>query len=243
MYFERMIQINNLKFYHFSVPEGHRHISEYRKRQSEYLDDFLAVWGRCWYESIYALPKIYTNKDCVIRKACIYTGSLGKKNLAYLRVRGVFTGKIYREYKAIWKVISTVNFPNILLILLLPRNIVKIIAEYGSLRKWIIHIISLKKLEKFCGDYNKLYLYGAGVKGVRMSELLEEKAIQFESFVVSNLSEEVMTLKGHNVIELSQLENTPDTGIILSLNEKNKKQVSHLLDEKGFENIFELEIV
>ena len=80
-------------------------------------------------------------------------------------------------------------------------------------------------------------------KGVRMSELLEEKAIQFESFVVSNLSEEVMTLKGHNVIELSQLENTPDTGIILSLNEKNKKQVSHLLDEKGFENIFELEIV
>ena len=76
-----------------------------------------------------------------------------------------------------------------------------------------------------------------------MSELLEEREIPFKSFVVTDLDGEITNLKGHRIIEISQLENSPDIGIILSLNERNKKQVYNLLCEKGFENIFQLELV
>lgn len=243
IYFERMLQISELKFYHFSIPKGNRSISRYRKSESEYLDDFLKVWGSCWYESIHVLPEIYTNKDYVTKKACIYTGSLNKKNLAILKVRGVFTRKVYWEYKNIWKVISTANTATTYAILFLPKKFVNVIAQYGSINKWIKYIYSIKKFEKFCKAHAKLYLYGAGVKGVRMSELLEEREIPFKSFVVTDLDGEITNLKGHRIIEISQLENSPDIGIILSLNERNKKQVYNLLCEKGFENIFQLELV
>lgn len=163
MYFEMMLKINNLRFYHFFIEPEDVYISEYKGRgnKSEYFRDFLNIWGRYWYASIHALPNYYTRKDQVITKACVYTGNLGKKNILALRTLGVLNIKSFYKCKDIWKVISTVKPSFVWIIVLLPKFIVKIIAYTENITNYAKKInvdIKRKRLKVFCKKYEEIYM-------------------------------------------------------------------------------------
>ena len=129
MYFEMMLKIDDLKFYHFSIEKGNVYISKYKGNRSEYFSEFLKVWGCYWYASIHTLPQYYSRKDQVIKKACVYTGSLSEKNVIALRTQGILNFKSFYECRGIWKIISTVEPLVVWKIVCLPKSIVRIIES------------------------------------------------------------------------------------------------------------------
>lgn len=242
MYFEMMLKIKDLKFYHFSVSREHVYISQHR-RESEYFNEFLEIWGYRWYESIHALPEYYRNKDEVIKSACIHTGSLSEKSAVQLRINGVLNRKTFRKYRKIWNVISTVPAGRVWGIILLPLTVVKNTEEYGSIQAWIKHCIVEKRFEQFCRRHRKIYLYGAGKKAGRMAEYLSKRAIPFEGFVVTELKERMPDINGREVIEFARLKKSRDTGVILALNEENKKEVVLFLKRNRYRDYFQADIL
>lgn len=242
MYFEMMLKICDLKFFHFSIHRKDVYISKYKGR-SEYFNEFLEIWGYRWYKSIHALPDYYRNKDEVIKSACIHTGSLSEKSVAQLKINGVLDRKTFRKYREIWDIISTVPARRVHRMILLPAIVIKNTQEYGSIRAWIKRHIVEKRFEHFCRHHKKIYLYGAGKKAKRMAEFLRKSAIPFEGFVVTELKERVSDINGHEVIEFAQLRKTRDTGVILALNEKNKEEVVLFLKRNRFKNCFQEDIL
>lgn len=238
MYFEMMLKIKDLKFYHLSIKQENVYISKYKGSKSEYFGDYLNIWGRYWYASIYALPNYYTRKDQVITKACVYTGNLGKKNVLALRTQGVLNLKSFYKCKDIWTVVSTVKPLFVWFIIFLPKSIVKIIENIDINRK-----IGILQLKIFCKKYDELYVYGAGIKAKKMANLLEENRIGYKAFIVSDIENNSRILMEHNVISISQLHNLNDIGIILAMNNQNKKEVIPLLYECGYKHLFLWDVV
>lgn len=243
LYFERMLQIPDLQFFHLSVEREEIFVSKYRKSQSEYFNDYLKIWGYRWYETIHKLPENYTNKDEAIKKICIYTGNLGNENVAELILRGILNRKSFKDYKDRWHVISTVPSYKVWIIMRMPRFFVDLVAEHGSVKRGIEKIILMNCIRKFSGRYKKIYLYGAGTIAERTADFLDKNGILFEAFVVTALKENKKTLKGHDVIEISQINASSDCGIILALNKANRKQVIPVLRRKGYKNLFKAKLV
>lgn len=238
MYFEMLIQIEDLKFYHFSIAWKDAYISKYKESKSTYFAEYIKVWGRYWYESIHALPDSYTRKDQVIKKACVYTRNLSKKNVLALRAQGVLNFKSFYDCRDIWEVISTVKPVFVWNIIFLPKALVRFIEEYGSIANYVAKKIRVGQLKKFCNKYDNIYIYGAGIKAEKMADFLKKQQISYEGFVVTDLKVNRKILKDHSVIEITQLENLSSLGIIIAMNEQNKQEVIPLLGEKGYCNIF-----
>lgn len=243
LYFERMIQIPDLHFFHLSVEREEIFVSKYRKNKSEYFNDYLKIWGYRWYKTIHKLPEYYLNKDEAIKKICIYTGNLGNENVADLILRGILNKKSFKEYKYRWHVVSTVPFYKVWIIMRMPHFFVDLVAEYGSVKKGIARIILMNRIKKFSGRYEKIYLYGAGSIAERTADFLDKNGILFEAFVVTALKENKKILKGHEVIEISQLNASSNYGIILALNKANKRQVIPVLHREGYKNLFKAKLV
>lgn len=242
MYFLVMLKIPDLKFFHLSISPNEVYTSPHKKGSS-YFSEYLHIWGHCWYESIHALPKEYTNKDKVIKDACINTDNLGFKNLIQLRVNGVLTKEEFHKYKNIWPIISTVDPIKVWCILYAPITVIKMIAEYGSLKNWFLYSIFMIRLKKFCNKYEKIFMYGAGVQAQKYADILEKNKIHFEGFVVTDSKKNMSTLKNHQVFEVSQLEVRGIEGIILALNKKNRKEVIPILHNRGFSKLFKSNIL
>lgn len=243
MYFELMYQITDLKFYHFSVLKRDKYISKYRSLSSDYLVDYLHIWGFCWYRSIQKLPNYYKDKEMVIKKACIYGKQLGKQNLAQLKLKGVLTPKQFLQYSSIWKYVSTVHPLLVWGIIAMPKSITRYIAEYGGIKQWILAVITKRRLKKFCGMYRHIYLYGAGINAERLARFMDENSMIFDGFVVSRLENNKRYLKGYEVKEISQIGMPKSIGIILALSKTNKREVIPLLDKLGYKNIFQDDII
>ncbi len=237
MYFETMLSINGLRFYHFSFSKENVHISEYKSSGSDYLDDFLNVWGYCWYQSINALPSYYKNRSQVIKMACRYTKSLGEKNLAELKIRGILTIRHFRRYVPIWHCISTVPLIVVYMIIFLPNDIVRQIAKYGSVKVWIKYSFFLMRLKRFCKKNKVIYLYGAGSKAKRIAALMIDNSILFDGFVVTETDGDTAFLMDHRVIGISGLKEKSKPGIIIAVNKKNEKEIIPLLYAMGYRNL------
>ncbi len=242
-YFEMLLKINNFKFYHFSVPSQYIYISIYRKSTSDYFDDYLKIWGHSWYQCIHKLPAYYNKKDIAIKKASVCTGHLGKKDIIELRVRGILTWKTFYEYRKIWNTISTVSVKNVLLIILLPKFIVKYFIKYENIKNSIKKIFLKNLFKLFCKKYNRIYIYGAGIKAEKLADFMKKESIKFDGFIVTELKDNKKILKEHKVLEISELTYTSDIGIVIALNDKNKKQVIPLLYKNKYKNLFKLDIV
>ncbi len=191
MYFEVMLQLDRLKFYHFSISRENVYISKYKSVSSDYLDDFLNVWGDRWYRSINALPRFYKNKSRVIKMACKYTASLGEKNIAELKCRGILTIRSFQRYIPIWHCVSTVPAIIVYVIIFLPDDIARRIVKYGSIKTWLEYIFQLERIKVFCKKYDTIYLYGAGEKAKMVADLMIENSISFKGFVVTDINENI----------------------------------------------------
>ncbi len=247
MYFETMLEIDGFRFYHMSIPKENVYYSIYKSKKSDYLDEYLHIWGYCWYQSIKALPDRYKNKIHVIKTACRYTKNLGEKVLVELKTRGVLTIGSFLKYIFIWHCISTVPVIVACEIVFLPYGIVRHIAVYGSVGAWIKHAVkhafNLMCLKRFCKKYKQSYLYGAGVKAKKLANLMTDRSIPFEGFVVTYMKDNAAYINDHTVLEISQLKKENDIGIIIAVNEKNKKEVIPVLHKLGYDGLFEKDIV
>lgn len=84
--------------------------------------------------------------------------------------------------------------------------------------------IKRQELIKRIGDYDNLYIYGAGAKGQYCANVLKNNNIDFEGFVVTkkNNASEVL---GKPVFQFDQIKDIRKCKLLLALNEKNKKEV------------------
>lgn len=243
MYFEMMLQIEELRFYHFSIAQKNVYVSGYKRNTSDYFDDFLYVWGYCWYHSIKALPQYYRRKNHVIKTECMYGYTLGEINIAKLKLRGVLSIKSFWKYIPIWHCVSTVPIGVVYGIILLPNTCVRDIIRYRSIKEWKMHAVSLIIFRWFCKKYKKLYLYGAGIKAKKLAKFMMDQSIEFEGFVVTDINDNVTCIMDHIILEIARLTKDDDIGIILAVNEKNKKEIIPILDDMGYRNVFKLNLV
>lgn len=243
LYFEMLLKINDFRFYYFSVPYQYIYRSIYRKNTSDYFDDYLKIWGYRWYQCIHTLPQYYTKKEAAIKKASVCTGHLGKNDIIELRLRGILTWKIFYEYRKIWTTISTVSIKTVLLIIFLPKFIVKHFIEYENIINNIKKAVLKIPFKIFCRKYNRIYIYGAGIKGKKLADFMKKQSIKFDGFIVTELKNNNRVLKEHKVLEISEVPNSSDMGIVLALNDRNKKEVIPLLYENGYKNLFEADVV
>ena len=237
-YFEMMLKIPEFRFYHLSICGQGVYRSVYKADTSDYFDDYLKVWGYCWYNCINALPEYYINKQAAIKKASVCTGYLGKNDVTELRIRGILTWRVFCEYKKIWPAVSTVPVKNMWVLVLLPKFAVKYLRKYDKTGERIRKRIVKVRFRLFCSRYNRIYLYGAGVKGERLADFMNGNSIKFDGFIVSQLKDHKQFIKDHKVFELVQVNNSSDMGIVIALNERNKMEVIPLLHENGYRNLF-----
>jgi len=86
-----------------------------------------------------------------------------------------------------------------------------------------------KKILLFARLYSKIYIYGAGVEGKKVANILRDFKIDYKGFIVSRKEKDIF-LK-HRIYELGEIKMDKNTGIILGLNKKNSLEVLRILKE------------
>lgn len=89
-------------------------------------------------------------------------------------------------------------------------------------------------LKKFCERYQKLYIYGTGIRACFMASALERLGYVYEAFLLSDDRKySVSKLYNHDIFHLSEVQIDQKVGIMLGLGEKNMLEVKTLLAQKG----------
>ena len=96
-------------------------------------------------------------------------------------------------------------------------------------------------LSKFLEDCKKakgrLYIYGAGIEAKKYAEIVEEKNISFEGFVVTSGHFVQDIYLDYPLYSLNALsEDVDKIYFLLGLNMKNRREVEKLLRERGYEH-------
>lgn len=89
-------------------------------------------------------------------------------------------------------------------------------------------------LERFCGSYSTILVYGVGEMATNYKKLFPK----VNAYVVSDGQTKPENFEGYPVKYLSEVREIPDCGIILCLNKKNQMQVIPLLKTYGINNYF-----
>ncbi len=95
--------------------------------------------------------------------------------------------------------------------------------------------IRKEKLNAFCQQNEKIYLYGAGKVGKRCKKYLEAIHQKTEGFLVSQKGDTV-ELEGIPVLSLQELEKHEKTGIIITVDKRLHGEVEEMLIKEGFQN-------
>ena len=95
-------------------------------------------------------------------------------------------------------------------------------------------------LVDFCKDCDHLYIYGAGVYGQRMSEMLHDNAIKFDGYMVSDITTLTKPVTDHPVYQVEAVKPGENVGIIMAMKETFQNEVRPQLQEKGFSKLFNI---
>lgn len=94
-----------------------------------------------------------------------------------------------------------------------------------------------RKVGRFCKQYKKIYVYGAGQKGQRCVRLLRQLRVNFNGYVVSDGYKERNRDCKERIYELHEIVKENNFGIIIALNEKNAKEAEELIRNAKIEDI------
>lgn len=82
------------------------------------------------------------------------------------------------------------------------------------------------RIKKFCNRFERIYIYGAGLKAKRYTRYLNEMGLGFEAYMVTGDVDGTETIEGHKVIKFSRdVLNDRKAGLLLALNKENTKEV------------------
>lgn len=94
-----------------------------------------------------------------------------------------------------------------------------------------------KQIIQFFSVYEKVYLYGAGVYGCELLELIrKECGLEPKGFIVSDGKRIHAEKKGLKIYEISEIEPKEDVGIIISTNYDLQEELEKELAAKGHKN-------
>lgn len=103
----------------------------------------------------------------------------------------------------------------------------------------------MNELKNFYATYHNIFIYGTGYFGIEVAGWLNNMNCTQYRFLTSKLnadSSRRLEISGaeKEIIDLPNFSNDPnDAGIILAMNERNAKDVSAILQDKGYKNIFD----
>lgn len=89
-------------------------------------------------------------------------------------------------------------------------------------------------LGHFCREYEQILIYGAGELAQQYGSLIPEA----EAYLVSDGQKKPKEINGRPVKYLSQIPMSEEYGIVLCLNEKNRREVIPLLERRGIKHYF-----
>ncbi len=103
----------------------------------------------------------------------------------------------------------------------------------------------MNELKNFYATYHNIFIYGTGYFGIEVAGWLNNMNCTQYRFLTSKLnadSSRRLEISGaeKEIIDLPNFSNDPnDAGIILAMNERNAKDVSAILQDKDYKNIFD----
>ncbi len=219
-YFEKICTMNKWKAIHLSFSEKVLTPSVLKKC-SGWRDAAFYVCCCCWPTVINKLPDCYENKEKVIMQNGVNSETLLYPNLRKLRIDNILDLKICHLYRDKWHCVTTVPLFVIWILAILPPQIVVYLDK-----SYIKEIFLKKKIRRFCRKFDKIYIFGAGLKAKRYTKYLDAMRISFEAYLVSNPLDNVETLNDHKVMPFNEeLLDSNGTGILLALNKENTIEV------------------
>lgn len=224
-YFEKLSVMQNWKALHISCPSNNLIASDLKKYPGWQKDTFF-VWCHCWPTMINKLPEYYKHKEEVIKKSGVNSTILSYSNFIVLRSENILNIEAYRHYKKKWRGLTNVPCIVILFLAIFPQNYVAYLggnkAYIYIIKKWILK----RKIKKYCDKYKKVYIYGAGRKATRYTNYLYEMSLEFEGYLVSDLTDNVRVMNNHQVLLFNEdLLDSKHIGILVALNKENTEEV------------------
>lgn len=218
--FEQLSRKTGFLAVHVPVSSKHIRISSYRK--SAYWErEIFPVWCEYWPDMIHALPDCYRNKDAVIRKNGVNAGLLSWPGFAAYRQERTYDFGVYRKYRKEWKTLTDVPRFLLWLLAIMPPSMAGLFQGYNWRRKFL-----KCRLRRFCRSHAAVYVYGCGFMGNRVSDLLDELKVDYQGYIVSDLSNEKKSFHGLEVISYDEfLRKSSDAGIIIAMKQENTEQV------------------
>ena len=106
------------------------------------------------------------------------------------------------------------------------------IEQYGD-----IHNLEYR-IESFCSNYKKVYIYGAGLCGKAcLSHLLKQKNTKMMGFVVSDGYRKQNHAQGFNIYEISEIMPKSDEGVLIAVHHNYVREIKDVLSKRGFINV------
>ena len=215
LYFERMMEVKNIKVLHYSIDSSEFTVSSL-KEESGWYNNIFFIWWECWYNAINKLDG-YINKEYVIRKLGIMSGYFTVKGMLILRQKGKYSLKVFIKYLERINYVTDISFFKMFLMAIMPIKLASYCLKLNC-KNLIIDI------ETFQKKYNKLYIYGCGCNAKIVANKFKEWGIDYEGFCV--IIKENDFFMGKKVEQFSSsLLNDSDVGIVLGMNKKNSCQV------------------
>ena len=91
----------------------------------------------------------------------------------------------------------------------------------------------LECIKKLAKQFCNIYIYGAGVRGKMLFELLKDNQINVKAYVVTDKNMNRDFENGLKVIDVSSLEVDNNTLILLGVKKRYEKEITKLLEKKG----------
>lgn len=94
------------------------------------------------------------------------------------------------------------------------------------------------KMVNFVRGCDRVYIYGAGKKAMRIADEMKKKGLPFEAFVVSNNQKKMTELLGYPVKYISEINFGIKEGVVVALNLANAKDALGYIINSNIENIY-----
>ena len=219
-YFDKLSKMeNNWKAIHFPVFKEDL-MDSCLKKTAGWRKNTFYVWCHCWPTMINKLPECYNkNKEKVIKKHGINSNILSYSSLKDLRKEKILDILLFIYYFREWKKLTDVCPIKIFFLSLVNPIILNMWEKH---KEWILKY----KIKRFCMNYRKVYIYGAGNIAVKYTKYLTNMNIEFIAFLVSESTNVSRILENHKVSSFKKdILNDKNTGILLALNYDNSKEV------------------
>ncbi|MBE6101410.1 MAG: glycosyltransferase family 2 protein [Selenomonas ruminantium] len=225
-YFEQIRNLKNFSCLILNVPTSifYQTIKKMKKRAFWY-NETIKIWLYRWPNVIERLPASYKNKMSVIKSATYVR--FFPENLKNMAMDNVLDIDVYFRYKE--RISKYTDVPNIYFYWAAKR------IEYNSFGREIYDKDEeYLNLYNFAKKYEKIVVYGCGIKAIKYAKYLLASNFILDCFCVTDAknadSKKVM---GYKVFPFGKVSLDKNTGIVLGMHAVYQMQVYSLLMERG----------